>query len=53
MANKINKNNILNFPKGISDTESEIEAILFAADEPLDEETIESKISKKISFYFY
>ena len=47
MANKINKNNILNFPKGISDTESEIEAILFAADEPLDEETIESKISKK------
>ena len=38
--NKISKNNIINFPNDISQEEKEIEAILFAAEEPLDEETI-------------
>ena len=46
--NKLKKNNIVTFPKKISDTEREIEAIIFAAAEPLSIETIESKISKKI-----
>ena len=45
--NKIKKNNILNFPQKISEVEREIEAIIFAAAEPLSIETIESKISKK------
>jgi segregation and condensation protein B len=44
--NKISKNNIINFPKEISQEEKEIEAILFAAEEPLDEESILSKINK-------
>ena len=47
---KIKKNlntNILKFPK-INDGEREVEAIVFAALEPLDTDTIESKISKKI-----
>ena len=50
MMNKKNtkkKNNILNFPNKISSIEKEIEAIIFAAAEPLDIETIENKISKK------
>tara|TARA_B100001996_G_scaffold342985_1_gene297907 strand:+ start:673 stop:1365 length:693 start_codon:yes stop_codon:yes gene_type:complete len=46
--NKPKKNNILKFPKILSNTEREIEAIVFAAAEPLDVDTIESKISKKI-----
>ncbi len=46
--NKIKKNNILNFPGKISKTEREVEAIIFAAAEPLSIETIESKISKKV-----
>ncbi len=45
MKNK--KNNIINFPSDISENEREIEAILFAADEPLDVQTIESKVNKK------
>ena len=45
--NKLNKNNILNFPDKVSDIEREVEAIVFAAAEPLSIETIESKISKK------
>ena len=45
--NKFKKNNVLNFPSKISDSEKEIEAIIFAAAEPLSVETIESKISKK------
>tara|TARA_B100000029_G_scaffold398664_1_gene397191 strand:- start:484 stop:1173 length:690 start_codon:yes stop_codon:yes gene_type:complete len=44
---KIKKNNIVNFPSSLSNEEREIEAILFAAAEPLDVDTIESKISKK------
>ena len=41
-------NNIVKFPKKLNESEREIEAIVFAALEPLDIETIESKISKKI-----
>ena len=44
---KIN-NNIVKFYKKLNDGEREVEAIVFAALEPLDIDTIESKISKKI-----
>lgn len=43
----ITKDNILNFPSKLTDVEKEIEAIIFAAAEPLDIDTIENKISKK------
>ncbi len=46
---KNNKDNILNFPSKLSPGEREVEAIIFAAAEPLDVETIESKVSKKIN----
>ena len=46
---KIKKNNIVNFPTGLSEGEKEVEAILFAAAEPLDIDTIESKVPKKIN----
>jgi len=45
---KLKKNNIVNFPSSPSNGEKEIEAILFAAAEPLDVDTIESKVPKKI-----
>ena len=41
------KDNIINFPTKLSSIEKEIEAIVFAAAEPLDVDTIENKISKK------
>ena len=41
------KDNVINFPSKLSLVEKEIEAIVFAAAEPLDIETIENKISKK------
>ena len=41
------KDNIINFPSKLSTLEKEIEAIVFAAAEPLDIVTIQSKISKK------
>ena len=41
------KNNILNFPGSLNESEREVEAVVFAAAEPLDIETIESKVSKK------
>tara|TARA_B100001996_G_scaffold2111_1_gene1918 strand:- start:226 stop:918 length:693 start_codon:yes stop_codon:yes gene_type:complete len=44
---KLKKNNIVNFPLKMSTEEREVEAIVFAAAEPLSIETIESKISKK------
>jgi segregation and condensation protein B len=40
-------NNVVSFPTKLSNSEREIEAIIFAAVEPLDLETIESKVSKK------
>ena len=41
------KDNVINFPSKLSQIEKEIEAIIFAAAEPLDIQTIENKISKK------
>ena len=41
------KNNIIKFPTKLSSIEKEIEGIVFAAAEPLNVETIESKISKR------
>ena len=46
--NKLKNNNIVNFPSKVSENEREVEAIVFAAAEPLSIETIESKISKKV-----
>ena len=46
---KLKKNNIVTFPSSLSEGEKEVEAILFAAAEPLDLDTIESKISKKFN----
>ncbi len=46
---KLKKNNVVNFPSSLNEGEREIEAILFAAAEPLDTGTIESKISKKVN----
>ena len=47
--NKLKKDNILNFPASLSEGEKEVEATVFAAAEPLDIDTIESKITKKIN----
>ena len=47
--NKENKYNIVNFPTDLKSGEREVEAIIFAATEPLDIDTIESKVSKKIN----
>ena len=44
---QISKDNIVKFPSKLTDLEKEIEAVIFAAAEPLDVDTIESKISKK------
>ena len=46
---KNKKDNIVNFPSNLSSGEREVEAILFAAAEPLDIDTIESKLSKNIN----
>ena len=46
---KLKKNNVFNFPNNINEAEREVEAILFAAAEPLDVDTIEEKITKKIN----
>ena len=51
--NKIKKNNVVNFPSSFSEQEREVEAIIFAAAEPLDIETIESRISKKTNVLNY
>ena len=40
---KKKKNNIINFPSSISKLERKVEAILFAASEPLEIDTIEKK----------
>ena len=44
---KVAKNNVVKFPSKLTNIEKEIEGIIFAAAEPLDVDTIESKISKK------
>ena len=43
---KLKKNNVISFPNDITEEEKEIEAILFAAEEPLDEDSIRDKITK-------
>ena len=43
----IKQTNVLNFPNNLTQIEREVEAIVFAAAEPLDIDTIESKVSKK------
>ena len=44
---KINKDNVVKFPSKLTEIEKEIEGVIFAAAEPLDVDTIESKLSKK------
>ena len=49
---KSKKTNIVKFPENkVSEQEKEIEAILFASHSPLDVETIENKVTKKINVY--
>ena len=43
------KNNVVKFPSKLTDLEKQIEAVIFAAAEPLDVDTIESKLSKKVN----
>ena len=45
---KKQKDNIVSFPTRLNTGKREIEAIVFAAAEPLDIDTIELKISKKL-----
>ena len=45
---KEKKINIINFPSKLIDGEREVEENIFAAAEPLDVDTIESKVSKKV-----
>jgi segregation and condensation protein B len=40
-------NNVVSFPSSLSPIEREVEAVVFAAAEPLDIDTIDSKLSKK------
>ena len=40
---------VLKFPNKLNSLERQIEAILFAADEPLDEESIQERLSSKTS----
>ena len=44
---KNKNNNIINFPKKKSKLEREVEAIIFAAEEPLDIETIEKRVGTR------
>jgi len=46
---KVSNDNVVKFPSKLADIEKEIEAVIFAAAEPLDVDTIESKISKKLN----
>ena len=46
---KINKDNVVKFPTKLTEIEKEIEGVIFAAAEPLDIDTIESKLSKKLN----
>ena len=43
------KDNIISFPPTVSKLERQIEAILFAASEPLDIETIEKRVQSNIN----
>ncbi len=46
---KINKDNVVKFPSKLTEIEKEIEGVIFAAAEPLDIDTIESKLSIKLN----
>ena len=46
---KKNDLNILKFPSSVTNLERQVEAILFAAEEPLDEESIQEKLKTKIN----
>ena len=46
---KINKDNVVKFPSKLTEIEKEIEGVIFAAAEPLEVDTIESKLSKKLN----
>ena len=45
--NKKNDSKIIKFPSTISQIEKQVEAILFAAEEPLDVESIQEKLKNK------
>ena len=47
------KDNIINFPSSPSKLERQVEAILFAASEPLDIETIEKRIQTNTNTVSY
>ena len=50
MKKKFNKNdNIVKFPRNITKIERQVEAILFAASEPLDLETIENRLQSNLN----
>ena len=46
---KLKNSKIIKFPNNLSEAERQVEAILFAAVEPLDIESIQSRINKKIN----
>ena len=46
--NRKKNNKIINFPTKITDPERQVEAILFAAEEPLDIESIQERLKTKI-----
>ena len=46
--NKLKKNNVVSFPSKLSDVDKEIEAIVFAAAEPLNIEILKIKFQKKL-----
>ena len=48
MKNEKKNNNIITFPNSLSNGEREVEAILFAASEPLEIESIEARLNKKV-----
>ena len=45
--NKIKKSKIIQFPKSLNEIEKKVEAILFAAEEPLDLESIQTQLKTK------
>ena len=45
--NKKNKSKIYHFPVNLSEAERQIEAILFAAEEPLDIDTIQTRLQSR------
>ena len=48
MKNEKKNNNIITFPNTLTNGEREVEAILFAASEPLEIESIEARLNKKV-----